>query len=282
MEVEVTTPHFVIKDPSFARPSCFATTGTEKKPSYNNQPAVVFTSVWGSVSSWIGYLFNISALGRSPLRLSYPPRLILHDEKIPIVPTGTTESLWGTFMRQRPGLSSFRPHERVQQEHANDMVTWSTLLADIHALQFSTRLSAYVPFLTYADMVNMIEGPSSDTSADRVSMICFHRTVRSWDLMPPDVVRPVASTTIGCLVTMIHRLGMNWFVFDPDEGKIRASREGRNLSASLIRGLGLVVEYSSHGTNFPDMSSISIPCQEADAVSYYPPTMLLSLKADCT
>lgn len=71
--------------------------------------------------------------------------------------------------------------------------------------------------------------------------------------MPPDIVRPVASTTVGCLITMAHRLGMAWSDFRIDEGKMRAAGSGRSFSTSIVRGMGLVVEYSTTGPHpFPD------------------------------
>jgi len=88
--------------------------------------------------------------------------------------------------------------------------------------------------------------------------------------MPPDVVRPVASTTIGCLITVAHRLGMIWSYIDPDDGKIRASGQGHSLSASLIRGMGLVVEYLHDGSYAPDAQQTRIPSTDADKVCSTP------------
>lgn len=69
--------------------------------------------------------------------------------------------------------------------------------------------------------------------------------------MPPDVVRPVASTTLATLVIMAHRFGMLWSHFDPEEGKLRASGNGRSFSSSIIRGMGLVVEFSRYSEARP-------------------------------
>lgn len=74
--------------------------------------------------------------------------------------------------------------------------------------------------------------------------------------MPPDIVRPVSSTTIGCLITMAYRLGMTWSDFRLDEGKMRASGSGRSFSTSTVRGMGLVVEYSG-STNIDSRNSES-------------------------
>jgi hypothetical protein len=73
--------------------------------------------------------------------------------------------------------------------------------------------------------------------------------------MPPDIVRPVSSTTVGCLITMAHRLGMTWSDFRLDEGKMHASGSGRSFSTSIVRGMGLVVEYS--GSSVDRMLSVA-------------------------
>ena len=67
--------------------------------------------------------------------------------------------------------------------------------------------------------------------------------------MPPDIVRPVASTTVGNLIAMVHRLGMGWTEFRLDEGRLRATGDGRTFSTSIVRGMGLVVEYSATGSH---------------------------------
>lgn len=86
--------------------------------------------------------------------------------------------------------------------------------------------------------------------------------------MPPDIVRPVASTTLGCLVMMAHRMGMIWSDVRLDGGKFRATGDGRSFSVSLVRGMGFVVEYSSDGSrNFsiPNVD-IRVPSITADKV----------------
>jgi hypothetical protein len=88
--------------------------------------------------------------------------------------------------------------------------------------------------------------------------------------MPPDIVRPVASTTIGCLISMTHRLGMAWLEFKLDEGKLRSAGNRRSFSTSLVRGMGLVVEYSRIGFRQEDPDEILwIPSVAADKVCGY-------------
>ena len=86
--------------------------------------------------------------------------------------------------------------------------------------------------------------------------------------MPPDVVRPVASTTVGCLVTLINRMGMIWSAVDLDEGRLRATGHDRAFSTSMVRGMGLVVEYSREGFSRVVSSDevLRVPSKAADKV----------------
>ena len=75
----------------------------------------------------------------------------------------------------------------------------------------------------------------------------------SWDFMPPDVVRPLAMTHLGALVVMARRLGMRWQELDLRNAALRASGNGRNLTSTSIRGLGIVVQFSPNlGDTEPD------------------------------
>ena len=86
--------------------------------------------------------------------------------------------------------------------------------------------------------------------------------------MPPDIVRPVSSTTLGYLITMAYRLDMTWSNFRPDEGKMRASGSGRSFSTSIVRGMGLVVEYSGDAFQGSSRSADRVLSVAADKVRY--------------
>lgn len=67
---------------------------------------------------------------------------------------------------------------------------------------------------------------------------------RSWDLMPPDVVRPLAKSTVGNVIVMAHRFGMQWQDLTPTEGRMNAAGYGHEISSETIRGLGIVLQYT--------------------------------------
>jgi hypothetical protein len=143
---------------------------------------------------------------------------------------------------------------------SQESVTWIHLFDDIHDLQQHIH-----PPRTLSELY----GPYREGFSERMqvtSLVCFTRSSRSWDFMPPDIVRPVASTTIGDLVSLVHRMRLTWIDFKPDEGMIRATGNGRSVSASRVRGLGLVVEYHSNGTRLTEQLSMLTPSSEADRV----------------
>ncbi|CAI9627528.1 unnamed protein product [Alternaria burnsii] len=140
---------------------------------------------------------------------------------------GTQGSRRGTFSDDR---------RKFFDSTGDDVPTWVALLNDAHSCQ-SVELRLRVDYNV----------PPWYWNSD-IAPICITRKTRSWDFMPPDIVRPVSSTTVGDLITMAYRLGMIWSDFRLDEGKMRASGNGRSFSASIVRGMGLVVEYSGNGS----------------------------------
>ena len=67
---------------------------------------------------------------------------------------------------------------------------------------------------------------------------------KSWDFMPPDVVRPMASSTVSDIAIMARRLGMVWKTFDPGSGSMRAEGNGHVITSTMVRSLGTVLQYS--------------------------------------
>jgi hypothetical protein len=140
----------------------------------------------------------------------------------------------------------------IQTAFTEEPVTWLSLIEDIHELQ----------------SIHGIERGSSARrgGSDRATLVCFTRHTRSWDFMPVEIVRPFASTTIGYLVSIVHRMNLSWIDFRPDEGVIRATGNGRSISASRIRGLGLVIEYIRNGTSLTEDLDRRIESSDADKV----------------
>lgn len=65
----------------------------------------------------------------------------------------------------------------------------------------------------------------------------------SWDFMPADCPKPLASSTVGDIAVMIRRTGMVWKEFKPGEGRMTAEGGPHVINSMEIRGLGIVLQY---------------------------------------
>ncbi|KAE9377491.1 hypothetical protein N431DRAFT_365287 [Stipitochalara longipes BDJ] len=72
---------------------------------------------------------------------------------------------------------------------------------------------------------------------------------RSWDFQPPDVVRPLAKTTLSDIAVIARRMGMKWKDFRPSDGILRAEGHSQTITSTVVRSLGLVLQYSYTGQN---------------------------------
>ncbi|KAI9662958.1 MAG: hypothetical protein M1821_008005 [Bathelium mastoideum] len=149
----------------------------------------------------------------------------------------------------------------LRPEEEPDIAGWVLLLEQLQTLQWYTN-----PLGTTMRSTNgYIEagtGPQRQTPA-----VLFRE--RSWDLMPAELTKPLAATTVGDLVVMAHRLGMRWMDIRPSRGVMRADGNGHSLSSIQVRGYGLVVQYSNdHSSEERDRwSSLLIPTREADKLA---------------
>jgi hypothetical protein len=107
---------------------------------------------------------------------------------------------------------------------------------------------------------------------------------RSWDFMPPDVVKPYARINIGDLGILARRLGMEWDRFEPSDGILRAQGNGYNLTSVLVRSVGTMPEINevlgSGAQNAPlpwltplipehvERKMLLIPCAAADKMAF--------------
>jgi hypothetical protein len=142
-------------------------------------------------------------------------------------------------VRQRIGVRS------------DTLVTWLRMLRELHALTHSywpndclscaglTELSASDPDVALevgADSsLSWALDRSSNVSRTEVGIV--YRTW-NWGFMPPDLTRPLAEVSMGDIVILALRMGMQWRVLDLDSGKLQADGNGFNLTGFEARGLG--------------------------------------------
>ena len=106
---------------------------------------------------------------------------------------------------------------------------------------------------------------------------------RSWDFMPPEVIKPYMRMNIGDLAVVARRLGMEWDRFEPSDGILRASGNGYNLTSVLVRSIGTMVEINevhgfATGSSMPwlipvlpehvERKMLLMPCGAADKMGF--------------
>ena len=96
---------------------------------------------------------------------------------------------------------------------------------------------------------------------------------RSWDFVPPEVVRPLASVTICDIAVMARRLGMIWKQFEPLEGNLRAEGNGHTISSTAVRSMGTVLqigvkEFLPSGEPAAEFNELYIPSEASDKMGF--------------
>ncbi|KAF2637916.1 hypothetical protein P280DRAFT_85846 [Massarina eburnea CBS 473.64] len=90
--------------------------------------------------------------------------------------------------------------------------------------------------------------------------------VWSWDLMPPDMIRPLSVISTRDIILLALRLGMKWRHLDPSSGKFEADGNSYTISSVDVRGLGAVLRFTSAGSHVPYPRLI--PGREADKMIF--------------
>lgn len=135
--------------------------------------------------------------------------------------------------------------------NSDNFCCWVALLAHLHR----QGGNIVADFMQHA-------GPRTTT----VSLPTVQFIRKSWDFMPPDVVRPMASTTVSDIAVMAKRLGMIWKTFDPGES-MRAEGNGHVFTSSIARSLGIILQYSFTARTKND-NSFYVPVVQADKLGF--------------
>lgn len=72
---------------------------------------------------------------------------------------------------------------------------------------------------------------------------------KSWDVMPGEVKKPYATTTICHIVEMAAMLGMHWREFDRSESRYHAEGNGYLLTGHEVDDLGIMFSFKVYAKN---------------------------------
>ena len=138
----------------------------------------------------------------------------------------------------------------VQLADTTSLVSWVRL---VEALHISTRET-----LRY-----------SDFNRSSIPNVMLQR--RSWDFVPPEVVRPLAMVTISDIAILARRLGMIWKQFEPLDGNLRAEGNGHTITSTAVRSMGTVLQIGIRDhlpVSYQEKSGEYIPSRWADMMGF--------------
>ena len=147
------------------------------------------------------------------------------------------DKTWYMFEKE-PELCKLIP---LDGEHdSSELVGWIPFLRAIRreAINYIKK-SSYVPDID----IPGVGKPSSSVAIHRITWPCAQMRERSFDFMPQDLPRPLATCNISDIGIMVRRMGMIWKEFDPAGGNMAAEGGIHTLTSVYVRGLGLVLQY---------------------------------------
>ena len=97
--------------------------------------------------------------------------------------------------------------------------------------------------------------------------------------MPPNIVRPFATSNVGDIIALAHRLDMRWRDIRPEDAVLRAEGNGQSITSTTVRGFGLLLQYTFNlivldrtadriAQTWNMKSTLTIPSLEADMLGF--------------
>lgn len=118
-------------------------------------------------------------------------------------------------------------------------VGWLTFLQKLHEHEKKYEGLTSMPLLFKEQTLSNI----------RRSRPAVRRVQRSWDFIPADALRPLASAQFGDLLTLCYRMCIRWYDLQLGQRTLRAEGWGHSFTLINVRGLGFVFEYRFGGSN---------------------------------
>lgn len=129
------------------------------------------------------------------------------------------------------------------QKHGTDKVGWIDLLTFLRLERDHQAEGEVVDQRKWTwNATNRKDGPRTMQNS-QVSWPKIKYVLHSWDFMPADCPKPLASSTVGDIAVIVRRLGMVWKEFKPGEGRMSAEGGPHVINSMEQRGLGIVLQY---------------------------------------
>lgn len=174
---------------------------------------------------------------------------------------GTPAAMRSTFCEQKSYQS-------------NELVSWIKL---IEALHYNSRrtleLSGYGDSQITLSPITAKQALFTALGNQKCLIHDVRIEERSWDFVPPEVVRPLAVVGVSDIAIMVRRLGMLWQQFDLLEGHMRAEGNGFTVTSTSVRSIGIVLQFvvSDPLPDDYDMEQVHelyIPSEAADKMGF--------------
>ena len=219
------------------------------------------------------------------------PKFVLHPTNITenevILIKGTSDSREETLVTQW----------KVEETKAGaaQLVSWLSFLHLLHCLESENPISKLIRdnsstninrYRTNQEKYTLDVEPASETECVMTSPAIV-KCSRSWDFMPPTLILPFATSTVGDIIALAHRLGMAWEELHLGKGLMRAEGDGQSIVSTPMQGFGILLQFTFNH-NFEQTAGrrphpvldgvghvqlarrdgLTIPCEEADKLGF--------------
>ncbi|KAI9736097.1 MAG: hypothetical protein M1818_006273 [Claussenomyces sp. TS43310] len=148
------------------------------------------------------------------------------------------------FLNRFKGYIKHKLHLQTTFDRAL-MVTWDDFLRLAFIYQtYSQRLRRDVTRYTSSseDPSHLTTDPFLELTGE--SFIAIRLRQQTWDSMPPDIVRPIARTTLGSVLVLAQRLGLRWVSLTKRPYEFLAEGDGCDISSTIVPALGTILRFN--------------------------------------
>ena len=159
----------------------------------------------------------------------------------------------------------------AHDQEDGDLANWIVFMDQLHELQGIFFAKIQGQHWLNDHLRNDIKSKAESVCA--MASPAMIPCLRSWDFQPPETARPFASSTVGDIIILAHRLGMSWTEIRIGDGVMRAEGHGHSLISTSVRGLGMLFQYTFDRAiierdQFTFYDRITIPSDEADKFGF--------------
>ena len=203
------------------------------------QPSVMGDWATKTRRKWRWSEFRFETIFTTPnIELNTPSVLGTRSRDGGVLITGSASSRRETLSAGGSESLVWPAKRKSGSETTSDLAGWLSLLNILHLSQ-----QHFFELSTHENRQRMTHNHPGSV-AGNLSCPAISFQTRSWDFMPPDIVRPFATSNVGDIIALAHRLGMRWKDIRPDDGVLRAEGNGQSITSTTVRGFGLLLQYT--------------------------------------